>query len=286
MNDNDTGSLPDLSSRTIAFIGGGNMATALISGLVADGYDPKRIHVSDSDPQKLSMLAARLGIRSAADNAEAAAAADVVILAVKPQVMATVAKELAPLLQRHRPLVVSIAAGVTETRLRGWLGEGIPLVRTMPNTPAMLQAGATVLHASAGVSDEQRSLAESILRAVGLTLWVEDEGLMDAVTALSGSGPAYFFLVMEAMETVGQELGLPAETSRLLTLQTALGAARMAIESSDGPAVLRERVTSPGGTTERALEILEQGGIRELFHQALTGARDRSRELSAMLGEE
>ncbi len=286
MNDNDTGSLPDLSSKTIAFIGGGNMATALVSGLVADGYEPRRIVVSDSDPEKLSMLAARFGIRSASDNLDAAGDADVVILAVKPQVIEAVARELAPLLQRRRPLVISIAAGVTEGHLRHWLGDGIPLVRTMPNTPAMLQAGATVLHASDDVSDEQRSLAESILRAVGLTLWVEEEAMMDAVTALSGSGPAYFFLVMEALEEAGRELGLPAESARLLTLQTALGAARMAIESSDGPAVLRERVTSPGGTTERALGILDEGGIRELFRQALTGARDRSRELSDMLGRE
>ncbi len=285
MNTNETGSLPDMSSRTIAFIGGGNMAAALISGLVTDGYDPKRILVSDLDQEKLSRLAARFGIRSADGNEAAARAADVVVLAVKPQAMEQVARDLAPVLRERRPLVVSIAAGVTEGQLRRWLGDGIPLVRTMPNTPAMLQAGATVLHAASGVSEEQKSLAESILRAVGLTLWVEEEPMMDAVTALSGSGPAYFFLVMEAMEAAGQALGLPAETARLLTLQTALGAARMAIESSDGPAVLRERVTSPGGTTERALGILEDGDIRSLFEKALAGARARSAELSTLLDD-
>ena len=285
MNTNETGSLPDMSSRTIAFIGGGNMAAALISGLVTDGYDPKRILVSDLDQEKLSRLAARFGIRSADGNEAAARAADVVVLAVKPQAMEQVARDLAPVLRERRPLVVSIAAGVTEGQRRRWLGDGIPLVRTMPNTPAMLQAGATVLHAASGVSEEQKSLAESILRAVGLTLWVEEEPMMDAVTALSGSGPAYFFLVMEAMEAAGQALGLPAETARLLTLQTALGAARMAIESSDGPAVLRERVTSPGGTTERALGILEDGDIRSLFEKALAGARARSAELSTLLDD-
>jgi pyrroline-5-carboxylate reductase len=155
----------------------------------------------------------------------------------------------------------------------------------MPNTPAMLQAGATVLHAGAAVSREQKDLAESILRAVGLTRWVNDETEMDAVTALSGSGPAYFFLVMEAMEEAGREMGLSAENARLLTLQTALGAARMAMESSEGPAVLRARVTSPGGTTERALSILEEGELQRLFSRALAGARDRSIELSEMLGE-
>jgi len=275
-----------MSSKTIAFIGGGNMAAALISGLVADGYDPGHILVSDQDQDKLSMLAARFGIRSATGNDAAAMAADVVVLAVKPQAMEQVSRALAPTLRERAPLVVSIAAGVTEGHLHRWLGDGIPLVRTMPNTPAMLQAGATVLHAAANVSEEQKNLAESILRAVGLTLWVQDEGMLDAVTALSGSGPAYFFLVMEAMETAGQSLGLPAESARLLTLQTALGAARMAIESSEGPAVLRQRVTSPGGTTERALEILEEGGLKPLFERALAGARERSVELSTRLGKE
>ncbi len=286
MNEKTAGNLPDMSSKTIAFIGGGNMAAALISGLVADGYDPGRILVSDQDQDKLSMLAARFGIRSAASNDAASAAADVVVLAVKPQAMEQVSRALAPALQDNKPLVVSIAAGVTERHLQHWLGDDIPLVRTMPNTPAMLQAGATVLHAAANVSDDQKSLAESILRAVGLTLWVKDEGMMDAVTALSGSGPAYFFLVMEAMEAAGQSLGLPAETARLLTLQTALGAARMAIESSEGPAILKQRVTSPGGTTERALDILDEGGLRPLFQQALAGASERSVELSTLLGKE
>lgn len=275
-----------MSSKTIAFIGGGNMAAALISGLVADGYDPGHILVSDQDQDKLSMLAARFGIRSAASNNAAAKTADVVVLAVKPQAMEQVSRDLAPALQERLPLVVSIAAGVTEGHLHHWLGDGIPLVRTMPNTPAMLQAGATVLHAAANVSEKQKSLAESILRAVGLTLWVQDELMMDAVTALSGSGPAYFFLVMEAMEAAGQSLGLPPESARLLTLQTALGAARMAIESSEGPAALRQRVTSPGGTTERALKILEEGGLKPLFQRALAGACERSVELSMLLGKE
>jgi pyrroline-5-carboxylate reductase len=155
----------------------------------------------------------------------------------------------------------------------------------MPNTPAMIQSGATVLHADAGVSDSQKDLAENILRAVGLTQWVKDEAMMDAVTALSGSGPAYFFLVMEAMEAAARELGLPAETAHLLTLQTALGASRMAMESSTPPHELRQQVTSPGGTTEQAIKTLEEGGLRELFEKALTSARDRSRELSTLIGK-
>jgi len=275
-----------MTSKTIAFIGGGNMAASLVSGLVSDDYDPQRIVVSDPDREKLAGLAARFGIRPAVDNRDAVGRADIVVLAVKPQNLKGVAMNIAPEVQARRPLMISIVAGVREKDIQSWLGNDVTLIRTMPNTPAMLQAGATVLHAGPGVTDDQKNLAESILRAVGLTRWVRDEEKMDAVTALSGSGPAYFFLVMEAMEQVGLDMGLSAETARLLTLQTALGAARMAMESSDGPATLRERVTSPGGTTEKALAVFEAAGIRDLFHKALISARDRSVELSRRLGEQ
>lgn len=273
-----------MNSKSIAFIGAGNMATSLIGGLVADGYDPKSIIASDPDGGKLADLSARLGIQSAADNSTAIQQADVVVLAVKPQVLERICDEIRDAVQQRQPLLVSIAAGIREADMQAWLGGNIALVRTMPNTPAMLQAGATVLHAGSGVSEAQRDLAESILRAVGVTRWVDNEALMDIATALSGSGPAYFFLVMEAMETAAISNGLPADTARLLTIQTALGAARMAIESSDGPATLRQKVTSPGGTTERALSILEQGNLRSLFEEAISGACERSRELSEMLG--
>ncbi|MES9857632.1 MAG: pyrroline-5-carboxylate reductase [Sedimenticola sp.] len=285
MNHNSTARIPDLTSKTIAFIGGGNMSASLIGGLIADGYKAKRIIASDPDGEKLAGLAARFGIITAPSNDDAVSRADVVLLAVKPQMMKEVVLGIAKIAQSRRPLIVSIAAGVREKELNHWLGDGLALIRTMPNTPAILQAGATVLHAAAGVTNEQKNLAESILRAVGLTCWVDDEEKMDAVTALSGSGPAYFFMVMEAMEEAGKAMGLAAETTRLLTLQTALGAARMAIESSDGPAMLRQQVTSPGGTTERALAILEEGALRDLFGKALQGARERSVELSRMLEE-
>lgn len=273
-----------MTTQTIAFIGAGNMATSLIAGLIADGHDPLHIRASDPDTEKLTQLAARFGVGLAEDNQTAIRDADVVLLAVKPQTLEQVARSLAPVIQEQRPLVVSIAAGIRESDLDAWLGGGVALVRSMPNTPAMVQSGATVLHATLEVSREQKDLAETILRAVGITQWVDDEDLLDAVTALSGSGPAYFFLVMEALERAGQDLGLRPETAHLLTLQTALGAARMAMESRDNPAVLRQKVTSPGGTTERALEVLEQGGLRELFRQALAAARDRSEELSRLLG--
>ena len=272
-----------MTQPTIAFIGAGHMAGSLINGLTSDGYDPTCIVASDTNPDALAAMARRTGVRTTVDNG-VAAGSDVVVLAVKPQTLQGVAREIAPVVQQRRPLVISIAAGIREDALEDWLGGAVALVRTMPNTPAMIGAGATVLHAGSGVTDAQRDTAESILRAVGLTRWVDDEGLLDAVTALSGSGPAYFFLVMEAMEAAAIELGIPRETARLLTLQTALGAARMAIESDEEPATLRRRVTSPGGTTERAVAVFEDGGLRELFDRALTAARDRSVELSRLLG--
>jgi pyrroline-5-carboxylate reductase len=273
-----------MTPSTLAFIGAGNMAGSLINGLVSDGHDPSRIVAADPDETQLAAIARRTGVRTTTDNGDAVAIADVLILAVKPQVLQAVARGIAPRVQAARPLVITVAAGIREAALQGWLGGGVALVRTMPNTPAMIGAGATVLHAGPEVSAEQRDTAESILRSVGLTRWVDDESQLDAVTALSGSGPAYFFLVMEAMEQAAIQLGLPVDTARLLTLQTALGAARMAIESDEEPATLRRRVTSPGGTTERAIATLEDGGLRRLFAEALTAAHDRSVELSDLLG--
>ncbi len=268
----------------IAFIGAGNMAGALIGGLLADGIAPDRLIATDLSVEKCASLREATGIRTLQDNREAAAMADVVVLAVKPQVVRQVAEELAETIRKRRPLVISIAAGIRCDSLQAWLGGAVALVRSMPNTPALIQSAASVLYATPPVDASQREKAESLLRAVGLTQWVEDEAMMDAVTALSGSGPAYFFLVMEAMEDAAKMLGLPDETARLLTLQTAFGAARMALESSDSSAILRSKVTSPGGTTERAVAVLEEGDIRTLFQRALAAARDRSIEISADLG--
>ena len=273
-----------MKNPTLAFIGAGNMAGSLIAGLIADGTDPTRLRVADPDPEKLRAMTARFGVVTLADNPEAAAGADVVVLAVKPQVLKGVAEALAPMVREHRPLVVSVAAGIRETDLCRWLGGDAAVVRAMPNTPALVGSGATALYANPRVSQTQRSLAESVLRAVGLTLWLDDEQLMDAVTAVSGSGPAYFFLVMEAMQEAARQLGLPAETARLLTLQTAFGAAKMALESTEEPGGLRQRVTSPGGTTEKALGVLEDGALRGLFLKAIEAAATRSRELADEFG--
>lgn len=272
-----------MKQQHIAFIGGGNMAGSLIAGLVADGYSPANLMVSEPDSERLGALTERYRISPAESNLQAASQADILVLCVKPQIARRVCEEIAPALRAHRPLVISIMAGISLGLLGSWLGNGLALVRTMPNTPAMLQAGATALFASPEVGPVQRDQAESILRSVGLTRWVDQEDRMDAVTALSGSGPAYFFLLMEIMEQAGIDLGLDPETARLLTIQTALGAARMAMESSEAPQRLRERVTSPGGTTERAIAKLEAGGVRDLVGSALRSARDRSVELSRML---
>ncbi|HHJ17803.1 MAG TPA: pyrroline-5-carboxylate reductase [Gammaproteobacteria bacterium] len=275
-----------MKNKQLAFIGAGNMARSLIGGLIADGWDPAAISVADPDKEQLATLAALFQVHTDPDNHKVAENSDVVILAVKPQVMRVVARDLAASVQQHQPLVISIAAGIRATDLERWLGGNCPLVRCMPNTPALVQSGITALFCNPHVSTEQKDLAETVMRAVGLALWVDDEDLMDAVTALSGSGPAYIFLIIEAMQEAGEELGLEEKTARLLALQTAFGAAKMALESRDDAATLRQRVTSPGGTTERALAVLENGGLRNLFNDALRAARDRSRELAQQLGAE
>lgn len=275
-----------MKNTRLAFIGGGNMAGSLIGGLIADGWDPALIHVADPDPQKTDYLANRFSVITTADGVRAVKQADTVVLAVKPQVIRTVARELAPIIAADRPLVLSIVAGVRASTLREWLGENIAIVRTMPNTPALVQSAATALFANPVVSEDQRSLAETIMRAVGLALWVDEEAMLDTVTALSGSGPAYFFLFMEALQSAGIKLGLPDDTARLLTLQTAFGAAKMALESTEDAAKLRHRVTSPGGTTERAIAIFQQGGLESLTGAAVEAAAERSRELAAEFGKE
>lgn len=271
--------------KTIAFIGGGNMARSLIGGLIANGWPSERIWVADSNPDQLQALNASFPVHTTDDNNHAAQQADVLVLAVKPQVLHDVCQRLTGAVQARCPLVISIAAGVRQSDIVRWLDGHDRVVRTMPNTPALVQSGATALFGTAGLDDNLKGLAESVMRAVGLTLWVESDAQLDTVTALSGSGPAYLFLVMEAMQEAAVALGLDAENARLLALQTAFGAAKMALESSDGPAVLRERVTSPGGTTERALEVFEEEGLRASFEKAMTAARDRSVELADMLGQ-
>lgn len=273
------------TDTTIAFLGAGNMARSIAGGLIAEGFPAGRLAMADPNAAQLEAIRAQWpGVRTTQDNHEAAAQAEVVILAVKPQVIRGVVEGVKNALRPGGSLVISIAAGIRHGNLARWLGDNATIVRCMPNTPALVRSGATALFAPPGTPEEQRDLAESIMRSVGLTVWIEDEGLMDAVTALSGSGPAYFFLVMEAMETAGEELGLTREAARLLTIETAFGAAKLALESRDDVGVLRERVTSRGGTTERALAVLEDGGLRSVFSDALAAAAERSRQLADQLG--
>ncbi len=273
-----------MTRTKIAFIGGGNMASSLIGGLLDDGYAHENIVVADPDEERRSQVAANFGVKVTADNHRALERADIVVLAVKPQVLETVCRSLASAIASPPPLFVSIAAGARTDAILRWLEHDVPLIRSMPNTPAAVRAGATALYATASVTQQDRNDAESLLRAVGVTVWVDDESLLDAVTALSGSGPAYFFLLMEAMQSAGESLGLAPDVARLLTLQTAFGAAKIALESGADPAVLRQRVTSPGGTTEKALEVLRGSDFVTIINKAVAAARERGAELADRLG--
>lgn len=269
-----------MQNVSIAFIGAGNMARSLISGLLAAGTPSTALRAADPDAGQRERLA-DMAVPTYEDNDTAVTGADVVVLAVKPQVMGTV---LEPLELAPGQLVVSIAAGLPLAALERWTPPGTPIVRCMPNTPALLGAGITGMFANSAVTEAQRETAEAILATAGETLWVPEEALLDAVTAVSGSGPAYFFYLMEAMIEAGTGLGLDRAAATALTLQTAFGAARMAAEGEDPPATLRANVTSPGGTTERALSILDAAGVRETLTKAISGAAQRAQELAEELG--
>jgi len=266
-----------------AFIGGGNMAASLIGGLISDGCGSQRFRVADPDPPQRHRRRQRFGVEVVADNAAAAAGADVVVLAIKPQAAATALRSMAP--ATDDALYLSVIAGIRETDLRRWLKTEGPIVRAMPNTPALLGCGIAGLYARTSVSDTQRELAESVMRSSGAVIWVEDEALLDPVTALSGSGPAYFFLLMEVMTRTGIDMGLDPEAARLLTQETALGAARMALEADAGVAELRQRVTSPGGTTAAAMEVLKSRGVPEAMADAIRAAGTRAAELAEEYGK-
>ncbi len=272
-----------LKEHSIGFVGAGNMANSLIRGLLANGVSPQNLIAADIEPGKLETLKTECGIQTA-DSLKIAASVDVLVMAVKPQHMASACQQLSSSLQ-PQSLVISIAAGITIAHLQDWLGQGLALVRCMPNTPALIGKGATGLYANKHVSVEQKQLAEELLTAVGLALWLDNEDGIDTVTALSGSGPAYFFLLMEALEETAVSMGLDADTAKKLTYQTAVGAAELAVRSNSSIAELRRQVTSPGGTTEKAMQQFESGGFRNLVRQALLAAQNRSRELAEEFGK-
>jgi pyrroline-5-carboxylate reductase len=265
----------------ISFIGGGNMAQALIGGLISRGLPPTRITVSDP-VEKVRALLAEKDLHVTDDNAEAIRDADIVLFAVKPQVLASVLKPLKGLFEGK--LVMSIVAGAEIATIANLLDTN-RIVRVMPNTPALVQTGAHGLYATEAVNAQDRELASQVLAATGLTIWVNSEEQIDAVTAVSGSGPAYFFYMMESMIRAGKNLGLDEKVATALTLQTALGAAQMAITSANSPAELRKNVTSPNGTTQAALEVFDRAQISQNIQAALAAAQKRSQELAQELSE-
>ncbi|MDP2787065.1 MAG: pyrroline-5-carboxylate reductase [Pseudomonadota bacterium] len=266
----------------LGFIGGGNMAAAMIGGLLQKGFVASAIDVVETGPERRDWLAHEFGIVAHA-NAEGVLAAEVIVLAVKPQQLAEVLRALPPL--KPEQLVLSIAAGVRANDISRWLGGHPAVVRAMPNTPALVGAGIAGLFALPGVTEAQKAQASRILEAVGRAVWVPQEAQIDVVTAISGSGPAYVFYFIEALEKAGIDLGLPPETARLLTLQTFFGAAALAIKDQSAPAELRARVTSKGGTTERGILALEEGGVGYAIGLAARAAAERAAEMGELLGK-
>lgn len=273
-----------MKKENIGFIGSGNMAGSLIKGLISDDYPAENIWISDPDEAKLERFRKQFGVNTFVENSKLVESVSILVLAVKPQILQPVLKEIAATASRNKPLIISIAAGIRIVDIDKWLGSNAAIVRCMPNTPALVGSGATALFANKGANADQRDQAESIMRSVGLIVWIDDENLIDVVTAVSGSGPAYFFLMMEAMEAVAIKMGLSKKTARLLVQQTAFGAAKLAIEAAESPAELRHRVTSPGGTTEQAINSFEENNFSQLVEKALMAAKTRSIKLSDKLG--
>ena len=268
-----------MADLKVAFIGAGNMAGSIIGGLIEQGFNPADISASDPSQESLQRLSDSYAVNTGDDNSAAVADANIVVLAIKPQVMHLVTADICDSVAAADAVVISIAAGITIASLEAGLGKNTAIVRCMPNTPALLRAGATALYANNNTGVAQRQQAQTVLAAVGVARWVEEEHMLDAVTALSGSGPAYFFLFLEALVTAGEELGLDRQTSLALALQTGVGATRMAAESDVDLIELRRRVSSPGGTTERAIQAFEAGGLRSLVKAAVEAARERAEEM-------
>jgi pyrroline-5-carboxylate reductase len=277
--------MKELAALRIALIGGGNMARALIGGLLGRGALANQVMVAEPDDASRAELVRLFNVRTTADNNAAVSGADVVVLAVKPQLIAPVARALAPALQAARPLVISVAAGIESRHLQSWLGNGIPVVRAMPNRPALIGAGATGLYAAANLPAALRTRAQQVVESTGLTVWVQDERDIDLVTALSGSGPAYFFRLAEIMADVAIAQGLDPAVARQLAAQTLAGAGQLvAAEKTPDLARMRAEVASKGGTTEAALAAFTAQGLEHAVAQAMQAAAQRSRELAQQFG--
>tara|TARA_R110001592_G_scaffold42654_5_gene138519 strand:+ start:13662 stop:14498 length:837 start_codon:yes stop_codon:yes gene_type:complete len=271
-----------LHDKKICFVGAGNMANAIIGGLVQKGFTASNITASAPSKEHIEQIKERWGVSTSSDNAASVKQAEVVVLSVKPQVLKQVCEELAASLT-HRPLIISIAAGIELKSLSEWLGQDQAIVRCMPNTPAQVLKGASGLISNKNVSEEQRLLSTELFSGIGIVEWLAEESLMHSVTALSGSGPAYIFLMIEAMEAAAVKQGIEAGTARKLAAQTVLGTAQMVLNSDISPAQLKKNVMSPGGTTERAIQVFEQNKLSDIVDKAMQAAADRSEELAAIL---
>ena len=273
-----------MTQAKMVFIGGaGNMAGAVIGGLVASGYPAERIVATGRNQQKLDEFAARTGVLVSTDNAAEVAECDVLVLSVKPQMMKALCEALAPIVSERAPLVITLAAGIPLAAYQRWLGAGVPIVRAMPNTPALVGTGVTGLYAGEGVSEPQKQIATAMAEAVGIALWVEDESGIDQVIAVSGSGPAYYFQFMESMIDAAEKAGMDRADAERLTLQTALGAAKLAVASDVDVAQLKRNVMSPNGTTERAVKRFQEGGLPQLVEQAMQDCAARAAEMAREL---
>ncbi len=274
-----------MAQPSIAFIGTGNMAGAILEGLMATGYPVDKLWATRRQIDKLASYAER-GVNTTTENHLAIEAADIVVISVKPQMMRDTLTELAPTLQKRKPLLISVAAGISCDSLERWAGGELAVIRSMPNTPSLLKLGASGLFANPRVTDEQKAQATSIAEAVGIATWCDTEEGIDQVTAVSGSGPAYFFLMMEKMIEAAQALGMSPEAARQLTIQTAKGAAEMAAQTGIEPAQLRKNVTSPGGTTEQAINSFEHDQLGDVVLRAMSACKNRAAEMSEQLGKD
>jgi len=272
----------NLNESRICFIGAGNMASCIIGGLIKKDFPAQQIIASAPSEKNLKSLKDTLNISVNSNNQQAVSEADIIVLSVKPQVLQSACEEISGSLT-HKPLIISIAAGISIESIDLWLGGNLPIIRCMPNTPSQVLKGASGLIANTQVTDSQKQATSSLFSSIGIVEWVKDEAQMHAVTALSGSGPAYIFLVIEAMEAAAVKQGLSPETARKLAAQTAAGAAEMVLESDIEPAQLKRNVMSPGGTTERAIQTFESLGLVSVFDQAINAATERSIEMSAQL---
>lgn len=271
-----------LKDKKVCFIGAGNMANAIVGGLVQQGFPAKNIIACAPSEEHLQQIQSAWGVLIEADNEVAARQSDIIVLSVKPQVLKTVCEQLSGSLS-HQPLIISIAAGIEMASLERWLGDGLAIVRCMPNTPAQVLKGASGLIANTQVSAEQKAISGELFAGIGLVEWLADEAQMHAITALSGSGPAYIFMMIEAMEAAAIKQGIEATSARKLAAQTVLGAAQMVLDTGVAPGQLKRNVMSPGGTTERAIHVFEEQKLMAIVEQAMQAAADRSRELAKLL---